>query len=332
MDVRSMREIAEKLLQQEDPSKAVAAVERFAKGVGVEKLFRFTCFSWRRIVLAHELCQEQVPGKSKEKYQVPDYLCVVETHAGGELPVLVEVKSVDEAKQTFKHSRQQHDQLQAYSKAVGIQLVYAIFWSRFRDWTLVPSDALKGESSTLKVGILDAMMTDVSAAFGEKHLFVPGPVRRVTVCDRKANTEEHIGHEKYGPVVRWNVDVGGKPGQENDFATSAVIDACISMKQVSAKPLDDHTTEVTDQTDETNIIKLTKACISLYALPDRDDEYGHLAVGATETDAHDMAALVTAFADTYGIAVVLLLPGNLTSEGRDLLTKVLGELPKLEKE
>src|SRR5882724_6540185 len=77
-------------------------VERFISGFKIEDWFEWTFCAMPWVKLIHGLDQQQFPGGSKEEYQVPDFLMLVETSALKHQPLLVEVKRVQRGKQSLK--------------------------------------------------------------------------------------------------------------------------------------------------------------------------------------------------------------------------------------
>src|SRR4051812_19931106 len=67
-------------------------VERFMNGFRIEDWFEWIFCSMPWVKLVHGLDQQHFPPQSKEIYQVPDFLLLVETSSLKHQPLLVEVK------------------------------------------------------------------------------------------------------------------------------------------------------------------------------------------------------------------------------------------------
>ena len=135
-------------------------VERFIGGFKIEDWFEWTFCAMPWVLLIHGLDQQQFPARSKEKYQVPDFLVLVETSALTHQPLLVEVKRVSREKTTLRLQDSQVLLCQQYASTLKIPLVYAVYWEFLSAWTLNTVDTFEIKSSTRKLSMTTAFEMD----------------------------------------------------------------------------------------------------------------------------------------------------------------------------
>jgi hypothetical protein len=162
-----------------------ARIERFVGGFKIEDWFEwiFSAMPWA--VLIHGLDQQQFPSRSKEKYQVPDFLTLVETTALSHQPLFVEVKRVPHQKTTLTLQDSQIALCESYASVLNIPLVFAIYWEKLNGWTLNTPDTFERKASTRKLPMTTAFEIDCGLILGDVSYLVPQSLTRVSRFDKK---------------------------------------------------------------------------------------------------------------------------------------------------
>ncbi len=230
-------------------------IGRFVVGFKIEDWFEwiFSAMPWS--LLIHGLDQQQFPSRSKESFQVPDFLMLVETTALTHQPLLVEVKCVPRQKETLKIQGSQIDLCQNYATALNIPLVFAIYWEKLSGWTLNTPDTFKGKASTRKLPMTKAFEFDCSLILGDVSYFVPQSLTRISRFDKKGVSESSVRHEKYGRLVS-DVAVLGNNRIEMNRRESAAIDSMVPMN-IDEKRLANGQTELLKNLNENYMLKLS---------------------------------------------------------------------------
>lgn len=115
------------------------------------------------------------------KLAVPDYRVVHKS----DRQLLIEVKNChsENPEKVFKLDADYVDRLLAYSAAFGCELRFAIYWSRWTIWTLIPSDALVREKSKRCITFLDAIKFNEMVDLGDVVLATTPPLSFRVVTD-----------------------------------------------------------------------------------------------------------------------------------------------------
>ena len=235
-------------------------LDRFMSGFKIEDWFEWIFCPMPWVQLIHGLDQQQFPQRSKEKYQVPDFLAIVETSALTHQPLLVEVKRVARQKQTLKLQESQVTLCQRYASTANIPLVYAVYWDKFSAWTMNTIDSFETKTSTRKLSMTKAFELDCSAILGDVSYLVPHPLVRQSRFTKRDVTLECVRHEEYGRLLSDTVILGDRRVEMTSLE-SAVIDSMFTMRRVSEKPAGDDETELLETTDELYMLKLS-SCIT----------------------------------------------------------------------
>lgn len=114
-----------------DASQVARRVRRLDIGLPLEDEFSVVCGWLGKCRLLHKLDQQQIPSRSRDRYQVPDLLGVFSTQ-NSERPVLIEVKS--SKKQTLSFTESYLRKLEAYADLLGAPLLIA--WKFHSIWML----------------------------------------------------------------------------------------------------------------------------------------------------------------------------------------------------
>jgi len=231
-------------------------LDRFMRGFKIEDWFEWIFCPMPWVQLIHGLDQQQFPHRSKEQYQVPDFLVIVETSALTHQPLLVEVKRVPREKETLKLQDSQVTLCQQYASTVNIPLVYAVYWDKFSAWTMNTVDAFETKLSTRKLSMLKALELDCSAILGDISHLVPHALVRQSRFTKRDVTPDCVQHHKYGRLLSDTVILGDKRVEMTSIE-SAVIDSMLAMKLDSEKNVGDDVTELIETTDELYMLKLS---------------------------------------------------------------------------
>lgn len=140
------------------PDELIKDYPRFQKGYSAEDLFIriYSLLPWIKNIVP--LGQEQFPEHSKEISQVSDYLVTYETgDKDTTSTLLLEVKLVDNNKQTHKIKKYQYDVLKKYAKENHQTLLFALFWRQKGIWTINSIDVFDEKSSEYKITYNEAI-------------------------------------------------------------------------------------------------------------------------------------------------------------------------------
>ena len=251
-DVRAVKSTLESQLSNEDQRR----INRFIAGFKIEGWFQwiFSALPWAMLI--HGLDQHQLPFTSKEQYQVPDFLVIVETTALTREPLLVEVKRVADPKATLRIQDSQFALCENYAATLGIPLVFAIYWEKVMGWTLNTPDSFERRASTRKLPMTSAFELDCSLILGDVSYLVTQSLTRVSRFDENDVSESSVRHQEYGRLVS---DVAVQGGNRIEMTTleSAAIDSMLRMKKRSVKRSDNGDTEIVESPDGNYLLKLS---------------------------------------------------------------------------
>ena len=229
-------------------------IERFFQGYKIEDIYSYIQGALPWVSLIHGLQQNQFPLLSKEKYQVPDYLCIFEDANKNEHPVLVEVKSVKGDKKSIELMRRQVNALQSYAAVMNLPLLIAIYWVKYGFWTHVPIDVFEEKTKKYKITLENAYKSDVSPIFGDISFVINKPIYRKTTYGT-ASGEVPV-HEKYGAIVKDLISSDGINYVDITHLDSAIIDAFINM-DVESENINNGETVVIEKSKGHYVVKLS---------------------------------------------------------------------------
>jgi hypothetical protein len=231
-------------------------IDRFMSGFKIEDWFEwiFCPMPWVRLI--HGLDQQQFPQRSKESYQVPDFLIIVETSARTHQPLLVEVKRVPQEKETLKLQESQVTLCQQYASAVNIPLVYVVYWDRLSAWTMNTVDTFDTKASSRKLTMPKAFELDCSAILGDISHLIPNSLVRLSRFTTRDVVPNCVQHRKYGRLLSDALVLGDKR-IEMSSVESAAIDSMLAMKLRSENDVGEDVTELIEATDELYLLKLS---------------------------------------------------------------------------
>lgn len=273
-------------------------VERFVSGFRIEDWFEwiFSAMPW--VQLIHALDQQQFPARSKEQYQVPDFLLLVEASDLVHRPLFVEVKRVPKDKFSLKLQEFQIGLCERYAATLQIPLVYAVYWERLGGWTLNTPDTFELKSSRRKLTMTSAIELDCGAILGDISHMVPPALVRVSRWSLLNVTDRSIRHEKYGRLVTDTASLGDCKVEMTGME-SAAIDSMLNMSRIKETALGNGEFELTESPDSVYILKLSSWITR------------HLAVIKTppsERDANVSAHVITEFMKKLECPLLHLFP------------------------
>lgn len=231
-------------------------IDRFMSGFKIEDWFEWIFCPMPWVQLIHGLDQQQFPRRSKEKYQVPDFLVIVETSALTHQALLVEVKRVPRQKETMKLKDSQVALSQQYASTVNLPFVYAVYWAKLSAWTMNTVDTFETKSSARKLTMLRAFELDCSAILGDISYLIPHSLVRVSRFTTHDVTPDCVQHRKYGRLLSDVVVLGDNRVQMTGIE-SASIDSMLAMKIRREQNVSDGVTEIIETTDELYMLKLS---------------------------------------------------------------------------
>jgi hypothetical protein len=231
-------------------------IDRFMSGFKIENWFEWVFCPMPWVQLIHGLGQQQFPKRSKEKYQVPDFLVIVETSGLIHQPLLVEVKRVPREKETLKLQKSQVTLCQRYASTMNFPLVYAVYWDKLSAWTMNTVDTFETKSSTRKLAMMKAFELDCSAILGDISHFVPNSLVRVSRFTKQGVTPNGVQDQKYGHLLSDTVILGDKRVQMSSIESGA-IDSMLTMKLQREENVGSGVTEIVECTDDSYILKLS---------------------------------------------------------------------------
>jgi hypothetical protein len=158
----------------------------------------------------HGLEQRQQPPPSKESFQVPDFLAIVQpADLHGESALLVETKLVSGQKVTLEIQQDQLDLVGRYANALGLPLLVGVFWEKLRMWTTHTPDQMVHHAKTARIDLDTALRKDLSIVFSDSVMTIGQHWRRRTTYDPNA-TGFHLRDPHRGYIVEDHLATDGK--------------------------------------------------------------------------------------------------------------------------
>ncbi len=226
--------------------------KNFEKGYAAEELFRriYSLLPW--VELITPLGQEQYPEESKKRVQVPDYEIVYEVGTpDNKSRALIEVKLVSGEKQTLNIKKHQYVVLHKYELEVNTPLIFAIFWQKFRIWTLNSIKSFTEKNSEFKISYAQACRNDLSAIMGDyTYLFRKRPYRKSLYSNIEEKREKvsylHT-HAGFGKTIYEGVSLDGKIYTDLSILEPAVLDCAFTFEECMHRTMEDSTVELIEQ-------------------------------------------------------------------------------------
>lgn len=174
-------------------------------GKRVEAMFAFVAASLGQCSMIRE--EDAGDVYAVEDVQTPDYRITLRD--GGEL--LVEVKNCHEATKPLKLKTDYVERLCTYGRLANRPVKLAIYWSRWRTWTMIPLQSLGGDGKKASVSFPEAMMVNEMATLGD-HMIGTRPPLAIRLCadHSKARTAGATGTDFSFTIGKVELYCGGK--------------------------------------------------------------------------------------------------------------------------
>jgi hypothetical protein len=115
-------------------------------------------------------------------YTAPDFRVILRDGAQW----LIEVKNVydaDPGRQRFRIRPQDFDQLKRYAVAMNCPLKFALYWARWRIWTLIDADDLTPIEGKLAIDMFKAVPLNELAKLGDRMIGTKPPLKLRFIAD-----------------------------------------------------------------------------------------------------------------------------------------------------
>jgi hypothetical protein len=142
-----------------------------------------------------------------------------------------------------------------YAAALGIPIVYAVFWKQFDAWTLNTPDTFRHCSSVRKLTIIDAIEHDCGSILGDVSYLMSQSLTRVSTYIKDGESESGVQHEDYGRLVS-DLAILGENRIEMSSVESAAIDS-VAMSRRSSIATESGRTELIEAPDGNHMLKLS---------------------------------------------------------------------------
>lgn len=226
--------------------------KNFMSGYSAEELFRriYSLLPWVDLIVP--LGQEQYPEESKESIQTPDY--EVSYQAGSKdniSKILIEVKLVNDDKETFNLQKYKYDVLKKYQDNSKEPLLFAIFWRRYMIWTVNSIESFLKKSSEYKITFEEAIRNDLSAIMGDYSYVFRKDAYRKSKCNNIENIDSEYFHfhEELGRITYEGLSMDLTYYEKLSFLESPVLDCAFDFKEINRKNIDKSDTEIIEKLD-----------------------------------------------------------------------------------
>jgi len=170
------------------PADIAEKVKQLQRGLPKEDEFVALCLWMGKCSLIHKLEQEQFPGLSKEKYQVPDFLGVFSL-CNEDIPVLIEVKKTADIK-IKPFTSVYHSRLMNYASLLKLPLLIAWHIERPNLWCLFDIGQVRRRRSAFHIDFQAAMNNNLLGVLFDDVIIKLKPGNRVLFRIRKEQGSE----------------------------------------------------------------------------------------------------------------------------------------------
>ena len=150
-------------------------------GRRVESMFAYVAAALGKCTLVRQEDIGDIYIESHEDCLVPDYRLILKDGAG----LLVEVKNRHSRSPSSTFSMRTRDllRLERYAQINGLPLLLAIYWSRWRLWTLVRPEDLTVKGLRRRITFSEALVANRMVNLGDFYLGTTPPLRLVLEAD-----------------------------------------------------------------------------------------------------------------------------------------------------
>ncbi len=185
---RLIYEVCSRLGWSANPKEIAEKVKQLQRGLPKEDEFAALCLWMGRCSLIHKLEQEQFPSLSKEKYQVPDFLAVLNI-SNKDIPVLVEVKKTTDVKiRPFASSY--HSKLTNYANLLQLPLLIAWHIERLNLWCLFDVERMQKKRTAFHIDFDTAMNNNLLGVLFDDVIIRLKPGNKILFRVRKESGSE----------------------------------------------------------------------------------------------------------------------------------------------
>lgn len=221
-------EMLESLKAQITQPKISENLDRIFDGLSVENYYHNVAAALPWVKNVHALDQMQDP-KHKKKYQVPDYNVLVENNQHEDFPILIDVKSAKDQKETCKLQRAGFPNLRNYAQTHKIPLLIAVYWEKYQYWT---HNTLEHFGAKGKISFADAFANDLSHILSDYIFIFNQPFYRKTYFSDSHSDDDLIHHQDYGPITSTYMGLELSSLEEISVIDNAVIDTVFDLKEI----------------------------------------------------------------------------------------------------
>lgn len=233
-------DVIQDLINQIADSKYKDNINRFFRGYSIEDNFKYLFAALPWIKEVNGLDQEQLPLKSKNKYQVADFSVLYETSKYIDKPILFEVKSVSGKKETLELMVKQVHAIGNYATSTSNNFLFAIYWEKFQMWTVNTIQNFKESNKKYKINFFSAIKNDLSIIIGDMTFLIDNHLIRKTIIDPTLRDSSiYSQHEKYGTILENYVSTNMINWHKLTVIEAAIIDSFIEMVQFKVEQKDD---------------------------------------------------------------------------------------------
>lgn len=134
-------------------------------GFRVEAMFSYVAAALGKCALIKEEDAGTLFTATNDKITKPDFRII--THEGDQFFVEVKSHYEDEPPQPFGFQETYLQSITKYADLMGQPLKFAIYWARWRTWTLVDASKLKRGSNKVELTLPQAMKMNEMATLGD---------------------------------------------------------------------------------------------------------------------------------------------------------------------
>ncbi len=171
-----------------NPKEIEAKVKQLQRGLPKEDQFAALCLWMGNCSLIHKLEQEQFPSLSKEKYQVPDFIAVLNV-SGKDIPVLVEVKKTKDIK-IKSFSSAYHGKITNYANLLQLPLLIAWHIESFNLWCFFDIRQMQKKRTAFHIDFNTAMNNNLLGVLFDDVIFRLKPGNKILIRVRKEHGSE----------------------------------------------------------------------------------------------------------------------------------------------
>lgn len=174
-------------------------------GMRAERLFEATVLSLGKFNLFK--AEDNGRVHAAEIMRAPDFRVVLDD--GEER--LIEVKNVyckDPLEQEIRLSASYYRSVRRYADAVGVPLWLAIYWARWKIWTVVSPEPFRRPSGALRIRMEDAFIVNEFGRLGDVSISTRFPLRIVRAVVPEPYRDQNLDAVSYlGPMRMFSTEV-----------------------------------------------------------------------------------------------------------------------------